>query len=614
MSYILRDYQAEAVDAVISHIRKHTTSCCIDAATGGGKSLIIAEIAKRLMAMSGKKTLVLAPSKELVEQDFDKYSLTGNVASFYSASVGIKSTRHPVVFGTPQTVTNGIDKFMDGFAAVIIDECHMTTPTLRNIVGQMRIGNPNLRVIGMTATPYRLGDGYIYQLGINGEPMPPETITSNPDKQPFFAKLVYRISTRQLIDRGYLTQPEFYDGGIHYAAGGLETNARGQFDAGEIAATFEGKGRLTADIVADAISRSQPGLGVMFFAASIQHAHEICESLPESQTELVTGETKKSDRERILKAFKSGDLRYLVNVSVLTTGFDAPNVGTVAILRATESPGLLLQIIGRGLRLYDGKDKVMILDYAENLIRHAPAGDVFDPEVRSKSSTTGEKIPAICPECGFENQFGGKPNPDQFAIDGNGYFLTTLGEHILNETGKPIAAHMGQRCHGLTQTAHDVIQCSYRWNSRECPECGGENSLSARECVHCGQELIDPNEKLSLKNELKAQKARAKSAWTTSNVVAWHARNTANATEIAYTIDGGKVITEYLCPMHAKDWVSRKAKRRCIKLGINFGGDIAKQINGHGDNGLIKQHMAVMPLTITWRKPDGAQFYEVQHD
>ena len=601
MTYQLREYQKASVDAVLAHIRKRTTSCLLDLATGAGKSLVAANIAMEIERLSGKKTLVLAPSKELVEQNFEKYTAYGNRASFFSAAVGIKSTRHSAVFGTPRTVLNSIDQFKHGFAAVVIDEAHQTSNTMRQIVGEMRSANPNLRVIGMTATPYRLGEGYIYQINPDGSPVPPEQLT---DKA-FFAKLVYRVSTRELISRGYLTEPEFYSAGVHYAAGGMQTNSRGQFDAGEIAEVFEGKGRLTADIVADAVGRSQPGLGVIFFAASIRHAMEICESLPQHMTELVTGETPKKDRARILAAFKRGDIRYLVNVAVLTTGFDAPNVGTVAILRATESPGLLLQIIGRGLRLHDGKSKVMILDYAENLERHAPAGDVFDPEIRAKSTSGAERIPVACPCCGHTNMFALKPNDDGWEIDADGYFVSTLGERIINDAGKPVAAHFGQRCQNIIETATTSDRCSHRWDSRGCPECGGENSLSARECIHCGQELVDPNDKLSLEREKQAQKERDKEAWHTDNVVGWSARKTENATAIDYYLDGGKVVTEYLCPDHAKRWVAVKAKRRCIQLGINWGGDIVHQVN-HGC-------LATYPASLTYRRQNGSNFFEVKH-
>jgi DNA repair protein RadD len=597
MAYQLRDYQQDAVDAVLLHIRKSTTSCLIDAATGGGKSWIAAALADNILKMSGKKTLVLAPSKELVEQNFEKFTHTGNSASFYSASVGVKSTRHNVVFGTPLSVLNGIDSFLDGFAAVIIDECHQTTPTIREIVGRMRQSNPNLRVIGMTATPYRTGEGYIYKIGVDSEPVHPGMTTA----AAFFDKLVYRASTRELIDRGFLTQPALYSAGVHYAAAGLEANSRGKFDDGEIADVFEGKGRLTAAIVADVVGRSKAGLGVMFFAASINHAVEICESLPEQHTELVTGATKKTDRERILRQFRAGEVRYLVNVSVLTTGFDAPNVGTVAILRATESPGLLLQIIGRGLRLHDGKDEVMILDYAENFERHASSGDVFDPDITVVKSGGGEKVDVVCPVCGHNNQFALKPNPDNYHIDGDGYFLSTLGLRITDDYGNQKPAHFGQRCNGMVVTPRSVDRCTHRWDSRACPKCEGENSLSARECTHCGQELVDPNNKLALHREEAKAKKGVEEAWKTSRVASISARNTANAVEIAYHLLGGGIVTEYLSPYHAKGWVATKARRRCAALGLNWA-----DIVGHLRGGNVAP-----PQEITYRKR-GAVFFEVR--
>ena len=144
----LRPYQRRAADAIIAHIRTSTEPCLIEAATGAGKSLIIAEIAGIIHRMSGgKHILCLAPSAELVEQNRAKYFATGEPASLFSASAGGKSLRHPVVFGTPGTVKNAISRFGAKFAAVIVDECHGITPTIRAIIDAIRQHNPNLRVI-----------------------------------------------------------------------------------------------------------------------------------------------------------------------------------------------------------------------------------------------------------------------------------------------------------------------------------------------------------------------------------------------------------------------------------------------------------------------------------
>jgi DNA repair protein RadD len=159
---MLRPYQQEAVDAALAWVRRCLDPAVIEAPTGSGKSHIIAGIAHGIQKMSGKKILVIAPSGELVDQDYAKYRALGEPASIYSASLGRKEMSADVVFGSPLTVSNSLRKFGHQFSAVIIDEAHGITPTLRRIVEHMRSQNPKLRVIGLSATPYRLGEGYIY--------------------------------------------------------------------------------------------------------------------------------------------------------------------------------------------------------------------------------------------------------------------------------------------------------------------------------------------------------------------------------------------------------------------------------------------------------------------
>src|SRR5690606_3773973 len=139
---------------------------------GAGKSLVVAEIAKWVNESSGKRVLCLQPSAELTEQNHSKYLATGNKASIFSASVGSKCMRHAVVYGTPGTVKGALSRFGDQFGAVIIDEAHGTTPTIRMIVDSIRKRNAMLRVMGMTATPYRTLDGYIYQYDVDGSFVP----------------------------------------------------------------------------------------------------------------------------------------------------------------------------------------------------------------------------------------------------------------------------------------------------------------------------------------------------------------------------------------------------------------------------------------------------------
>lgn len=467
-----------------------------------GKSHIIAEVARQIHAMTGKRVLCLAPSAELVTQNFVKYADTGNKASMFSASTGRKETRHPVVFGSPLTVKNNLKRFCDDFALVVIDECHGVTPTILEIIRGMQEGNPNLRVFGTTATPYRLGSGYIFARQPDGTTNPDET-----SRDPYFTDCVYAIKAPDLIAQGFLTPPVIGSIGAQgYDTRSLIPNSRGQFDAEAVDKAYHGQGRKTAAIVADVVSKSRDRNGVMFFAATVQHAQEIMASLPPSMSAMVTGETSKKERDKILRDFKARRIKYLVNVSVLTTGFDAPHVDVIAILRKTESVGLLQQIIGRGLRLSEGKRDCLILDYTDNLDTHCPDGDLFAPVIRAKiKAEGGGGLRACCPQCNHENTFSADVKYLEYEKDENGYIVDLDGNRVASDYG-PIAGHHGRRCFGLVQSGPrgEWVRCGYRWTHKECPACNEPNDIAARYCCSCRAEIIDPNEKLAI--EFKALK------------------------------------------------------------------------------------------------------------
>jgi DNA repair protein RadD len=502
----LRPYQQRALGASIDWMRQSVDPFIIEAATGAGKSHIIAEVARIIHAKTGKRVLCLAPSAELVTQNRAKYLATGNPCSLFSASAGGKDLRHPVVFGSPLTVKNRISRFCkggaDGFGLVVIDEAHGITPTVQGIVAKMREANPNLRVMGLTATPYRLGSGYIFKMWPDG------SLNSEAScRDPYFMKCVDSIGAHELIEQGYLTPPKL--GEIHaqgYDTSGLALNARGQFDADAVDRAYHGKGRLTAAIVADVVAQARDRMGVMFFAATVQHAKEIMESLPPELSEIVTGETKRSKRDHILARFKAGAsgeagaLKYLVNVSVLTTGFDAPHVDVIAILRKTESVGLLQQIIGRGLRLHPGKADCLVLDYTENVETHCPDGDLFSPVIKAnKAGGDGEgTVKAECEWCGHENLFNKRPEVDENHIDANGYCTDLDGHRVEVPDVGPMPAHFGRRCNGMIRQGPrgEHVRCEYRWTSKECPTCHHGNDIAARYCSACRGEIVDPNEKL----------------------------------------------------------------------------------------------------------------------
>jgi DNA repair protein RadD len=352
-----------------------------------------------------------------------------------------------------------------------------------------------VRVAGLTATPYRLGVGYIYRIDENGKPVP-----DFQTKEPYFTKLVAKVHARSLLDQGYLTPVRIGQiGAGHYDTAKLELNRQGKYDQASIDQAFHGHGRLTAEIVGDIVVQSRDRRGVILFCATVQHAKEAMASLPPSLSALVTGDTPKAERESIVRRFKSGELKYLANVGVYTTGFDASHVDVIALLRLTESPGLLQQMIGRGLRLNVGKTDCLLLDYSENIDRHFPDGDVFAPEIRvGMSAGESEPVECVCPLCRVNNMFKARKNPDGYNIDSEGYFVDLAGHRIETEYG-PVPGHSGRRCQGLHRGSGGAfLQCGYRWTFKKCPHCDFENDIAARYCSECRGEIIDPNEKLRL--------------------------------------------------------------------------------------------------------------------
>lgn len=491
-----RIYQQEAHDAAIDAWKQHTKPILIEAATGAGKSVIIAMLAKSLFDLSGgRRVLCLAPSAELVTQNAEKYALLGEDCSIYSASAGQKSLRHQVVFATEGTFKAVAKRLGHQFAGVIVDECHRLTPTIKAIIDDMRETSPNLRVCGLSATPFRLGEGYCYGIDERGK-----ALSEAVARDPYFYQCVYKIEARTLISMGFLTP--LVAGAINadaYDTGALKIQSNGQFSAATVKAAFEGWGRKTATIIGDVVAQTQDATGVMIFAATVKHAEEAMASLHPDNARLITGKTPKGERDDILRDFKAGRFLYLVNVSVLTTGFDAPNVSHIVILRATESVSLLQQIMGRGMRLFEGKRECIVLDYAGNLERHCPDGDLYKPEVKAAyKGEPGEPVEAECELCRKINLFSGRPNDDGLLIDENGYFADLTGQRVLVENNKgeavPMPAHYGRRCQHSNPRTDE--RCDYYWSCKMCIVCDHANDIAARYCSNCKAELINPSDKL----------------------------------------------------------------------------------------------------------------------
>ncbi|OEA19594.1 ATP-dependent helicase [Vibrio parahaemolyticus] len=468
--YTLRPYQADSVKAVIHYFRKHSTPAVIVLPTGAGKSLVIAELAR----LAKGRVLVLAHVKELVEQNHTKYEGYGLKGAIFSAGLGRKETDQQVVFASVQSVVRNLDSFKNQFSLLVIDECHRVpddkNSSYQKVITHLRELNPGIKVLGLTATPYRLGMGWIYQYHTRGQ--------VRTEESRFFRDCIFELPIRYLLDENFLTPARMMDAPVlSYDFSQLKPANTGRYKEAEMDMVIDKAKRATPQIVEQIIQYARERKGVMIFAATVRHAQEIHGLLPEGETAIVIGDTPTPERDAIIQAFKNREIKYLVNVSVLTTGFDAPHVDLIAILRPTESVSLYQQIVGRGLRLSEGKNECLVLDYAGN------SYDLYQPEVGNpKPDSTSEIITIPCPACGFNNNFWGK-------LDSNGFLLE----------------HFGRRCQGYfeDEDTGEREHCGYRFRAKYCGECGADNDIAARICHECDATLVDPDKKLKEALNLK---------------------------------------------------------------------------------------------------------------
>nr|WP_284041529.1 DEAD/DEAH box helicase [Halomonas olivaria] len=467
----LRPYQQQAVSAVVAHFRATSDPAVVVLPTGSGKSLVIAELAR----LARGRVLVLAHVRELVEQNHAKYQAYGLKADIFSAGLKRKEAQRQVVFGSVQSVVRNLECFTDAsFTLLVIDECHRVSleqdAGYRQVVNHLQCQNPQLKILGLTATPFRLGQGFIYHRHHHGMVRGKEDC--------FFVDCVFEQPLRLMVKQGYLAAPRRLDMAIEgYDFSRLAAAPVGPFREEELNRVVAGN-RATPGIIRQVVEYAQNRQGVMIFAATVAHAEEIMGYLPAEQTALITGRTASSERTALIAAFQARKLKYLVNVAVLTTGFDAPHVDLIAILRPTESVSLYQQIVGRGLRLSAGKSECLILDYAGN------PWDIYAPEVgEPKPDSDSEPVQVACPSCGHANLFWGKRD------------------------GELVIEHFGRRCQGILEDeAGKRHQCDFRFRFKVCDSCGAENDIAARRCHGCEQLLVDADDKL--KDALKLKDAR----------------------------------------------------------------------------------------------------------
>lgn len=375
----LRPYQQEACDAVWDCFRAKQGNPLIVLPTGAGKSLVIAELCRAAVEDHDGRVLVLQHRKELIEQNADKVRKLLDVpVGLYSAGLGRKQINEPIILaGIQSCYRNALD--FGRRHMVLIDEVHLVPSSGEGMYSQFLLELQqvqNVKLVGLTATPYRTGEGHLCNGGM-------------------WSKVAYEAQIRQLIADGYLCPITNRPSETTFDTSKLHVRA-GEFIESELQEVFGDDAKVTK-CVSEILNWTVDRHSVIVFCSGVQHAEHVAEKIG-AQAAVVHGGTTPLERAALLEDFKSGTLKYLCNCDVLTTGFDAPNIDAVVILRATMSAGLFVQMAGRGFRLHETKKDCLILDFGGNLSRHGSL-DAIDYGKAKRDRDGGDAPEKKCPGC-----------------------------------------------------------------------------------------------------------------------------------------------------------------------------------------------------------------------
>jgi len=391
---ILRPYQTAASQAADEAMRQGQSGFCLIVPTGGGKTLIMADMIHRWLAQWPEtRVAVLAHTKELVEQNAQKFKAFWDAQNHVPAPIGVycaglnrRDTDTSVLFASIQSVSRRA-MHLGMFDVLLVDEAHHI-PTARNegiwrtFIKDARRANPNLRIIGLSATPWRLGTGSI---------IGPTSILHS---------IAYEIGVADLIQQGYLS-PLICKGSAVQADTSRLHIRQGEYIGAELAElTYQQN--LIDGAVQDMLRLGHDRKSWLLFCAGVAHSQHMADSLNAVgiTAASLTGDTPGMERDRLIANFKAGRIRALCNCMVLTEGFDHPGIDLVALLRPTKSAGLYYQMVGRGFRLAPDKSDSLVLDFAGVIAEHGPVDAIKVKKQRQAGKSATESAPTkTCPEC-----------------------------------------------------------------------------------------------------------------------------------------------------------------------------------------------------------------------
>lgn len=407
----LRDYQRAAVDAIFDYWSRDVgKNGLVIAPTGSGKGVIIsAFVTEVLKTWPDTRIMVITDSRELISQNekamrnYWKDAPTG----IYSAGLGKRNTQARILFCGIQSVYKKAYSF-EKTDIICIDECHMISPEsttrYQKFLGEMLVACPSMALVGFSATPYRMSTGVMY--GNKGD---------------LFDGIMYVCEMKKLIKDGWLVPLVSKAGISKIDLKGVKIQG-GEYNSSDLAHAADSE-ILVPLAVNEIVECGKDRKAWLVFTSGIAHSEHVAKEMRKHgiDCEIVTGDTKSTERDRIVNKFKDGKLRCLINVAVFTKGFDAPRCDLIALLTSTRSTGKFVQICGRGMRPFFQKEDCMLLDFGSNVLLHGMI-DEIDP-IRTKNIFNVVKAPppmrecekchaifhaAIvkCPQCGYEKEAG----------------------------------------------------------------------------------------------------------------------------------------------------------------------------------------------------------------
>jgi len=376
----LRYYQSAAINATMAFFRsKEVGNPLIEMPTASGKSHVLAGIVQKVQDTWGEvPTLILSHNKEILEQDYQKLRiyLPDKVIGLYSSGLGMKEIQSITVAGIQSVFRK--PKLFKHFKLIIIDECHLIPATGEGMYQSFLKGIGKYKLVGLTATPFRTGFG------------------SLTDPGHIFTRTIYRIDIETLIKQKFLSPLISKAADFQMDPSKVKVTA-GDYVVKQLGMAFD-QNTITNKICKELVKYEKIRKNWLLFAIDIAHAEHVATELSTYgiKAMYVHSNMPIELRDEIIRLYREGSIKALVNVAVLTTGFDYPEIDMIALLRPTRSPVLHVQMIGRGSRIAPGKKDCLVLDFAGNLQRLGPVNSNFDFKVAKGG---GEAPTKVCPEC-----------------------------------------------------------------------------------------------------------------------------------------------------------------------------------------------------------------------